>query len=140
MTKQEIEFWAIIKLINWGEFSVRPDAIGIAKHCLFNGINSHDISLKEFRDIYYSFISTINDETLRRCERGLPSFAPDISHGADDCHFMDLPAHLVGLGKKAVDKYLNGALIDFPVVECLSYMFQDTYFSDEEEAAMLGDS
>jgi len=132
MKKQPKGFWKIIKHINWKEIHDRGDNVETAKERMLEKVSPQSIdfitdgeglTLEEFQETYEELKELINDETDRRINAKLDSFAKNVSYGADDCHFMDLPAHLIGLGRKAVTDYLNGGLVKHEVSECLSYIF-----------------
>ena len=112
------KFWKIIKHIDWDGCEYDVDE---AKRRMLEKVspcNSIDfisdgklMRLDEFREIFENIVSLINDETSRRVDKGLDSFAKNVDYGGDDCHFMDMPAHLIGRGREAVENYLNGGLI-----------------------------
>jgi len=133
MKNQPKGFWKVISHINWKNIHDRKDNVEIAKQRMLEKVcdsNSIDfitdgakISLQDFQETFDELVSLINDETSRRLEEDLDSFAGGVSYGGDDCHYMDMPAHLIGLGRKAVVDYLNGGLIEHEVSECLSYIY-----------------
>jgi hypothetical protein len=117
---KKAEFWKIIKLINWdGDYKRCSETL---KELVKNGTIP---KLKEFKNFYNSIVKAINTETRRRIAEEQDSFEPYVSYGADDTHFMDLPAELIGRGEEEVNKYLSGKyLVPYEARECFSYMFQ----------------
>ena len=115
------KFWEIIKKLNWD---------GDYERCekdLKNMIDKNIIkNPQQFYDTYKKYLDKINAETNRRIENEEDCFRVGVSYGSDDCHFMDLPAELIGRGKKEVTKYLKGSYkIPYETRECFTYMFQD---------------
>ena len=132
MKHQPKGFWEIIKYINWegldGDWDKARERLleklGTPQSIHFiKGSRSCTLTYKEFKDTFEELTSLIVDEVNNR--KGKPCFAKGVDHGGDDCHYMDMPAHLVGLGRGAVVDFLNGKLIEHEVVECLSYMFYE---------------
>lgn len=112
-------FWKIIKDINWpSDFSISN-----AKKRMNSSLRKHNLTKKEFEDSFRNLRGLINEETSARVDAGKMVFEPGVNHGADDCHFIDMPAHLIGLGQTEVNKYLKGEIIKWEPVECLSYIF-----------------
>jgi len=124
-------FWDVISHIDWEGCGYDIDE---AKRRMLSKVRppqsidfikgSVDITYDEFKNIFEEIVSLINDETSRRVDSDERSFGDGFG-GGDDCHFMDMPAHLIGLGRQAVENYLNGGLVEHEVVECLSYIFHD---------------
>ena len=133
MKQQPKGFWEIIKYINWKELAEqgRGDT-DTARERLLEKLDTPQsikfitgreevITYQVFQDTFEELVSLIQDEVNNREDK--PCFAKGVAHGADDCHFMDMPAHLVGLGRKSVTDFLEGGLVEHEVVECMSYMF-----------------
>jgi len=118
-------FWDIISLLNWRE---KPDVESVRQILQTDSIKlameSNEIGVEELKMHIDYLRPIINSETKRRVESETPVFSDNISYGADDCHFMDMPAHLIALGEKDVLNYLNGGVIEFEPVECFLYAFQ----------------
>ena len=120
----DVEFWGIIAVIDWRTICQENKSYKLARNRLLTSLDETvEYNEKLFKNDYYNIVSEISKETMERVKSGKSSFAKGVRHGADDTHFMDLPAHLIGLGHNSVDKYLDGELVEYPVVECLSYMF-----------------
>ena len=79
---------------------------------------------QEFYNFYNKMKDLINKET-EITDLNMNSFEDWVSHGADDCHYMDLPDELIGRGKKEVDNYLNGGLVPYEAIECFQYIFNN---------------
>lgn len=124
MTRQILDknmdhFWEVIQHIDWDSHY----NYNIAKDRLNDFKFQDGCTIEDFEELFDAISSLITEETVRRVENNERVFKEGISHGADDCHFMDMPAHLIGLGSSKVKAYLDGGLIDFEPMECLSYMF-----------------
>jgi len=117
------KFWYIISRIDWDSAIETEDPPETAQKRYFHAVTSPD-EQAQFRRIFYDYKFKINEETSRRLNQNQAVFAPFVAHGADDCFFMDLPAHLIGRGKAAVQAYLKGELVRECPVECLAYIFQ----------------
>lgn len=108
-------FWKGIKEINWDDhYDSNLAKVKMLNFCYEKGLDPAD-----FGSMFSLLVAKINVHTTKRDK----VFAKGISYGGDDCHFMDLPAHLIGKGNAAVKEYLGGGVINFKPVECLSYMF-----------------
>ena len=137
MKHQPKGFWKVIAYINWKELAELGGDVETARARMLEKVNvpqsikfikgdSIDyISLKEFQETFDELTGLIVDEVNNRLEKKESCFADGVSHGSDDCHYMDMPAHLVGLGRGAVLDFLNGKKIKHEVTECLAYMFQE---------------
>jgi len=136
MKHQPKGFWEIIHHINWKELAENGGDTEIARERLLEKVNTPQsirfikgkdktITLKEFEDTFDYLTNLIVDEVNNRLEKKKSCFAKGVDCGADDCHYMDMPAHLVGLGRGAVLDFLNGEKIKHEVTECLAYMFQE---------------
>ena len=114
-------FWKVIRDIDWRtHFDV--DESKKRMNASLRKCPGYD--KKQFKNEFEILMDVIRKETdSRDYPKGI--FSPDVSHGADDCCDMDMPAHLIGLGRGAVKKYLEGTLIMFTPVECLLYMFSE---------------
>ena len=119
------KFWDYIEKIDWTSAIENQDAVDIAKKRYLQYVPTGE--QKRFKQIYYMYHNLINQETNRRGQKGIESFARNVRGGADDTHFHDLPAHLIGRGKIFVEKYLDGWMVDEEAVECLSYIFYSDY-------------
>jgi len=136
MKNQPKGFWKVIEYINWKELAERGGNTDLARERMLEKVNTiqsidfikdkdKNITLKEFRDTFEELTGLIVDEVNNRIEKKKSCFAKGVDCGADDCHYMDMPAHLVGLGRGAVLDFLRGKKIEHEVVECLAYMFQE---------------
>ena len=122
MKKQSKHFWEVIEEINWeSHFNYYTARKILLKYEKENA----GFSLKDFENEFTEMIQEINHVTLNRFKTEELVFAEGIMVGADNCHLMDLPAHLIGLGRQKVMFYLKGGVINFKPMECLSYMFQN---------------
>lgn len=113
------KFWEIVKILNWqGNYheceNTMKDLI-LKKVCNFQEFYNH-FTVLEF---------IINSETRQRVAHNNPCFAPGINHGADDCHFTDLPGELIGRGPDAVADYLMGDLVPFEARQSFRYSFNN---------------
>lgn len=115
----ETQFWQIIQDLEWDGDYERCAKVLLEK------IKTKEIEEpQDFYNHYSRIEALINAETLRRLDNNQRSFEEGVSHGADDCHFMDLPAELIGRGQSEVAQYLEGDYkVPYEARECLSYMF-----------------
>ena len=123
MITNDKDFWGIIKDIKWKTVSVTTNPVEKASKNLNCSLTKNKASMDSIENTFQDIVSLINEETKKRCKKNIEVFASDVYHGSDDCHFMDLPAHIIGLGRNEVLSYLNGGLISYEPVECLSYVF-----------------
>jgi hypothetical protein len=108
-------FWQILKEARW------DGHVDATRSRLNKALVKHSMSKDEFVVLYDIVHNSINMITEARCKANQPCFAKHVMYGGDDCHFMDMPAHLITLGPDAVNKYLNGGVIQFTPMECFDY-------------------